>query len=336
MKWLALDIGGANLKIADGGDFAASQPFPLWQKSSHLHKALERLLKTAPASDAVAVTMTGELADCYRTKAEGVRHILSEVQRAATDSRICVYRNDGQFVSTATAIDDPLPVAAANWHALARFVGRFIETGLALLIDIGSTTTDIIPLNDGNPVPAGFTDTERLIAGELVYAGITRTPIATLAANVPYRGQQCGLARECFARTADVYLTLGELPENEADLDTPDGRPATKTAARRRLARMICADEENFDHQDAFQMANAISQQQSHLLTAAIEKVAGRQSAQIETAIISGSGEFLARKAVLEVHPAIRLLALSELSGTETSHCGAAHALAVLAREECL
>ena len=126
MKWLALDIGGANLKIADGGDFAASQPFPLWQKSSHLHKALERLLKTAPASDALAVTMTGELADCYRTKAEGVRHILSEVQRAATDSRICVYRNDGQFVSTATAIDDPLPVAAANWHALARFVGRFI------------------------------------------------------------------------------------------------------------------------------------------------------------------------------------------------------------------
>jgi len=336
MKWLALDIGGANLKIADGDDFATCQPFALWQDSAHLHEALEKLLKTAPASDAVAVTMTGELADCYKTKAEGVHHILSEVQRAATDHRIRVYRNDGQFVTPAAAIDDPLPVAAANWHALARFVGRFAETGVTLLIDIGSTTTDIIPLNDGKPVSAGFTDTERLLTGELVYAGITRTPIATLVAKLPYRGQQCSLARECFARTGDVYLTLGELPENVADLDTPDGRPTTKNDARRRLARMICADEESFDHQDAFQIANAILQQQSHLLTAAIETVAGRQSAQIETAIISGSGEFLARKVLLDAHPAIRLLSLSELSRTTVSHCGAAHALAVLAREECL
>jgi len=335
MKWLALDIGGANLKIADGGDFAACQPFALWQHSAQLHQALEGLLKTAPASDAVAVTMTGELADCYRTKAEGVRHILSAVQRAATDRQVRVYRNDGRFVATDVAIANPVPVAAANWHALARFAGRFVDTGIALLIDIGSTTTDVIPLNDGNPVPEGFTDTERLITGELVYAGITRTPIATLVAKLPYRGQQCGIARECFARTQDVYLTLGELPDNEADLDTPDGRPATKNDARRRLARMICADEESFDHQDADQVANTIAQQQCHLLTGAIEKVVGRQPIPIETAIISGSGEFLARRAVLDVHPAIRLLSLSELSGIPISHCGAAHAVAVLAREEC-
>ena len=40
MKWLALDIGGANLKAADGEGFAVSQPFPLWENPEQLVDAL--------------------------------------------------------------------------------------------------------------------------------------------------------------------------------------------------------------------------------------------------------------------------------------------------------
>jgi len=59
MTWLALEIGGANLKAADGRGWARSVPFPLWRDSDGLSAALDGLLALAPASDRIAVTMTG-------------------------------------------------------------------------------------------------------------------------------------------------------------------------------------------------------------------------------------------------------------------------------------
>ena len=43
-----------------------------------------------------------------------------------------------------------------------------VPTGNSILIDIGTTTSDIIPLTDGRPVPYGLTDRQRLESGELV------------------------------------------------------------------------------------------------------------------------------------------------------------------------
>ena len=83
MKWLALDIGGANLKAADGEGFAVSQPFPLWENPRQLTDALRALIALVPKADHVAVTMTGELADCFQTKAEGVLFILDALAVAA-------------------------------------------------------------------------------------------------------------------------------------------------------------------------------------------------------------------------------------------------------------
>lgn len=36
MNWLALDIGGANLKVADGHGFAESYSFALWKDPNGL------------------------------------------------------------------------------------------------------------------------------------------------------------------------------------------------------------------------------------------------------------------------------------------------------------
>jgi (4-(4-[2-(gamma-L-glutamylamino)ethyl]phenoxymethyl)furan-2-yl)methanamine synthase len=36
MKWLALDIGGANVKAADGQGYAQSYLFPLWKTPNKL------------------------------------------------------------------------------------------------------------------------------------------------------------------------------------------------------------------------------------------------------------------------------------------------------------
>ena len=73
MTWLALDIGGANLKAANGLKYARSVPFPLWRTPERLPEALRSLLASGPPFEQLAVTMTGELADCFPSKADGVR-----------------------------------------------------------------------------------------------------------------------------------------------------------------------------------------------------------------------------------------------------------------------
>src|SRR5262249_53239624 len=149
----------------------------------------------------------------------------------AAGKPISVWRNDGRFVDLAVARQVPLQVAAANWLALATYAGRFAPSGPALLLDIGSTTTDVIPLHDGKPTPRGRTDPERLKCGELIYVGVRRTPLCAL---LGIEG-----AAEVFATTLDVALILDWIPENPDDCDTADGRPATKAAAHVRLARMM-------------------------------------------------------------------------------------------------
>ena len=61
------------------------------------------------------------------------------------------------FHSSHDACRDADRIAAGNWHALANFVGKsFCSDGL--LIDIGSTTTDIIPILQGAVATTARTD----------------------------------------------------------------------------------------------------------------------------------------------------------------------------------
>ena len=333
MRILALDIGGANLKAADGHGFAASQFFPLWQKPGELSAALGRLIASAPEADRLAITMTGELADCFATKAEGVSAILQAAGDAASGRELLVYLTDGSFVSSRQALERPLAAAASNWHALASFAGRFAPRGAGLLIDIGSTTCDVIPLADGRPVAAGATDPERLASGELIYTGVVRSPVCAVVAALPWRGKQTPTAHELFATTYDAYLTLGELPEDPDSAQTADGRPATKAAARDRLARSICADRTLFNEADACAAATAIARAQLAKIAVAAQGVLRRLPAAPATAVISGQGEFLARQLLGRMKLAVEIVSLSERLGPDLSRAAPAHALAVLAQE---
>lgn len=332
-NWLALDIGGANLKIADGVGFAAIHAFSLWRDPHALVVALRSLISGAPPADHVAVTMTGELADCYQSKTEGVTAILNAVERAVDGRHTRIYRTDGKLVSLQVALRDPAIVAAANWHALARFAGRLAKQGNGLVIDIGSTTTDIIGLKDGEPAMVGMTDTERLASGELVYTGVLRTPMAAIVRELPYRGKTCRAAAELFATMLDAYLLLDEVDEEPGNHHTADGRSMTKTAARGRLARMICADRDTFNYADAVAVAAAAAQAQRDMIATAAKEVIERLGGPPQTVVVSGRGEFLARRVAEEVAAGASVVALSEKMDAAVSVCAPAHALAVLARE---
>ena len=327
MQVLGLDIGGANLKAAHSGGTARIEPFRLWRDPGRLTEELTRLCADMPPHNLLAVTMTGELCDCFAGKREGVQAILQGVRRASGGIPIRVWTSGGYFLDIDLAEQDPFRIAAANWLALAHYIARRFPNEKVLLIDTGSTTTDIVYVNHGRPEPHGLTDPERLASGELVYTGIRRTPICAVV------GMQ--VAAEFFATMLDAYLYVGLLPENPVDYDTADGRPATCTHARARLARMRCADAETFSDKQTHEFAQLALRTQWRTVEQALDQVVAKKPV-IDRLVVSGSGEILGRS-VCARHPsfsALPLTSLAELVGAELSVAACAYAVAMLAQLE--
>jgi probable H4MPT-linked C1 transfer pathway protein len=324
---LGLDIGGANLKAAHSAGAARAVAFALWKHPERLATELTSLCAAMPPSDCLAVTMTGELCDCFNGKRDGVRAILQSVRAAYSERPLRVWSTESRLLDFDEAMANPLSVAAANWLALAHLVARQFAQENVVLLDTGSTTTDIVYLRCGKPEPRGLTDPERLAAGELVYTGVRRTPICAVL------GMQ--VAAEFFATMHDAYLHAGLAPENPRDRDTADGRPATRAAARARLARMRCADADTFSDHEASALAQLALQAQWRMVQRALARVTENRPA-VDRFVVSGSGEMLARNVcarhqVWSVKP---LTSLAESMGAELSAAACAYAVAILAQRE--
>lgn len=331
MNVIGLDIGGANLKASNGDDWTAEAPFPMWKHPDKLGDALRSLTANRVNGETVlAVTMTGELADCFRTKSEGVHAILDAVDRAFPQApELRVWQTGGEFFTLDEALEFPILVAAANWHAQATWAGRACPEGAALLIDIGSTTTDIIPLRQGTPVAEGGTDPLRLRSGELVYTGVRRTPLMALSPDVNSQGQRTGVAAELFATTRDLYLWTGELSESLDDCETANGRPATRDWAYDRLTRMLCADRDEITPPEIDQLVKQWIDLQQSQIQRAIEQVIARLAGPVKMVLLSGEGEFLARRVVANTRALTQAETLSLASVLGPTHSAGACAYAV-------
>jgi len=338
-RWLAFDIGGANLKAAHSDGPAMSRPFELWKRPDDLAAALTELADSLPPADGWAVTMTAELCDCFATKADGVRSILDATTRAARDRTVRVWGTDGRFHAVPAILDQPKLAAASNWLALATVVARAGFGDSGLLIDVGSTTTDLIPWRDGAVVidPEDRTDLGRLQAHALVYAGVRRTPLCAFNSYLFCRGVYTPIMAEVFATTADLFLTLGDLAPDPFDHATADGQPLTLDAARARLARMVGLDRDDFTAEDAQILARDAQRNLMVRLAHAVELVVARELGQPPAVVVlAGSGEFLARRLADRVFPpgSCRLVSLTETWGPAASSAACAHALLALLRAE--
>ncbi|MBN9522099.1 H4MPT-linked C1 transfer pathway protein [bacterium] len=328
---LGLDIGGANLKAATPDGRAVSVPFALWKQPDRLPTALAELVARFPDATELAVTMTGELCDCFETKRQGVNAILDATEHAAAGRPVRVWGTDGAFHTVAEARANHLSVAAANWHSLATLAGRYARDGGAMLIDIGSTTSDLIPLRDGKPVPIGRTDMVRLSSHELVYAGIRRTPVFAAVTE--------GVCAELFATTADVYVVLGLAPEDPADTDTANGRPLTVEDSLTRLARVRGADREELGDEELRDFAYEVHQRLRERLCEAARTAYSNATpnSHPRSVVVSGTGSFLASQVAFYLTlgdpGAPRVVSLNDELGPQVSACAPAYAVAVLAAE---
>ena len=303
------DIGGVNTKAVRWPDLALrSAPYEIQRNPAALAPVLERLGRELGATGecAHAVTMTAELSQAFRTKREGVAFVLDAVVRAFPSSTVGVYAVGGEFLPPDEARRRPLEVAASNWAATARLVADAEPD--CVLVDIGTTSTDVIPVVGGQVSALGWTDPDRLLSGELVYSGAVRTPAEALCATVPLRGAPCAVSAEAFALIGDAHLWRGRIRPEDYSAPTPDGRPATREFAGERLARVVCGDREMLDEEDVDAIADALIEAQLRAVTAAIRRVRNRHP-EVAVAVVTGLGDWIAAEAAERAGLRVRRLA---------------------------
>jgi probable H4MPT-linked C1 transfer pathway protein len=334
---VALDVGGANLKAADGRGWTHAEPFPLWREWRDLDARLAAIVRACAARRVVA-TMTGEIADCYASRTAGVAAIVAAIAGASVAAGCAaaplIYLVDGRLVSTAAATAQPLAAAASNWHALARLAAAHAPDDRCLLVDVGSTTVDIVPLAGRRPAPLAGDDAGRMASGELVYTGMERTPLAAIVRTLPHRGRSRPLASERFAESRDVWLLLGGIAEDPACRDTADGGPLTGEAARIRLARTMLVEPAEFSAADAVAAATRCALVQARTIARGLAAVAGACGWTPTSVVLSGHGDLLARQAVDRLGWRPTIVPLRDTIGPAAARCAPAHALALIAREE--
>jgi probable H4MPT-linked C1 transfer pathway protein len=237
--------------------------------------------------------MTGELSDVFSDRAEGVAYLV-DMMRNAADGDAVFYAGRAGFLDCIRAVERSPDVASANWHASASLVAQVFPDGL--FVDVGTTTTDIVPLKAGAVAARGFTDGARLAESELIYTGVVRTPVMAVARTAPFKGRMQRIAAERFATMADVWRLLGELPVDADPYPAPDlkGKSTQESAAR--LARMLGRDANEAGLLVFADLARHFAECQLAEIEAAALTLTAREEIEADAPVIgAGCGRFIAR-----------------------------------------
>ena len=334
------DIGGAHLKVAsinnDGRlEWVEQFATPLWKGIDQLETVIpETMGKLSSTSTFHGLTMTAELVDIFNDRVSGM-HTLLDMCEKHLGNNISLYATDKGLLSLEKARKNIDQVASANWHASANYTASQIESGV--FIDIGSTTTDIIPFSNSKINSRGFNDQDRLRFDELIYTGVIRTSLMALTNKAPFEGLWQNLAMEHFATTADVYRILGCLHEDDDLMDSADGNSKDIDGSIRRLARMLGTDSCTTVNQNRwYKLAEYFQEVQLQMLCKGVLRILSTLPTNNQKIVGAGVGRFLVNKIAQRL--SIPYIEFSEIcnSDSKLSHkcnvCAPAVSLAQLSR----
>ncbi len=328
------DIGGAHLKAARAAngrvDATAQAATPLWLGLDSLHSAFDRLKQQLGDADAHALTMTGELCDAFPSRHEGVVGLAAIAVQHLAPTFARFYAGAAGFVGSEEVDVHAAEIASANWRASAELVA--LQLPEALLIDVGSTTVDLIPVSARAVAAVGADDAQRLTAGELVYSGMARSFVMAMASRAPFRGVWTPLMNEYFASSADVYRVLGVLPDGADMMSTADGREKTIDASCVRLARMIGREADEADVTEWRALARWFAEAQTRdICDAALLRLSRGDLAAEAPVVAAGIGEPITAEVARRLGRPWRTFASLIGAPAEASHCAPAAAVAMLA-----
>ena len=320
---LGLDIGGANSKAAliifkdkkIQNSFSYITHFPFWKKTiAEIPEMLRRIISnlitknghTLKQIDYLSVTITAELSDAFKTKREGILTILNALKQVFPEKRLVFISYESKFLNIEEVEIDPLKIASANWISTALFLGQYEPN--CILIDGGSTTIDVIPIQYSIPIAKGYNDITRLQNKELIYSGGLRATIPSITHFVPYKGNLVRISFEKFALISDVHRILNNISEKDYINDPADNRSKSLNDCYARLSRMICMDLESISKEDLDLIAKFIYKKQLNIILREIKEfmdVLLNRFPEFEKEpkfVVTGlAGDFLIRKALQEL-----------------------------------
>lgn len=332
------DIGGAHLKMAraEGGRIAQARTLKasMWLGLDQVREALGSLRPLLRGEATHVFTMTGELSDGFPSREAGIRELLDFIATEFGRDDVWIYAGRAGFVALDRARDLGPDIASANWHATAELSAAI--TGDGLFVDMGSTTTDILAFRNGRLCNGGYSDAERLLTGELVYTGFTRSALIGIAERVPVRGTMTPLMNEYFANTADLGRILGTLDEADDQYPAADRRDKSLTGSIGRIARMVGRDSSDLDEGEWIDIARWFGEHQLRMIYDGAFRVAAK--ARLDTrAPVVGAG--IGRPQIMQLARRLErpyvdfgtlVEAASEAAGNEASKAAPAAAVALL------
>jgi len=311
----ALDIGGAFIKttfLKESGEKQFSiVPFELFKHPESLSKELKKLkLKIETKKFQTCITMTGELCDSFPTRAYGVQHIVNSSLEVFGE-KLKIFSRKGKLLEPLEAIKFHEDVASANWLLPPLHLSQKIND--FLFVDIGSTTTDLTPVQDGVVSNKGWDDFGRLANEELLYAGYLRTPIQSVKQKLTVKGLEVSLVSETFATMGDVYLTLGKIDAVDYLCATPDGKGKNRNSALTRIARCVLSEKKKLGISEVINMAEELALAMRQRIKDAIA-VFGLP------VIVTGKGAFILDEAIADGEIEIAKHDVDEIENLDPSH----------------
>lgn len=325
MKVLGLDVGNAKVKLclidfqenlASSAIVWKSLPLPFSEDRSfdfrhglplQIHLWLSAQGLEAEALSAVVACSSHSYS--YSRFHDSIDELAAILLKTFEKTPVFLVAADGSL-TPATAITD-LPPTHKYRYVLTNFVGsaslacRQIHTGLS--IDIGTTTTDIIPIVEGRIDPVGLTDPDAYLRfryqhQRIHWYGLTIIPLHMLADRVEISTGSFQVVPRNYR--SDLIFSLLEndralMREHAYDQLFPE--PET---ARTKLCHFVGLDETLLSHTEINEIRDFLYQRMIAKVAEAIESVTcevfGRVHSELQVAVYALGEQLLATPALLK------------------------------------
>ena len=267
--YIGWDIGGAHLKscvINNQKTVCSVDLCELW-KTKELGYIIGQIIEQHAHNGIInnVITMSGEMCDIFENRDQGVKEILNYFKKFANTH---VYTRHCGIVNV--KYNKKLQnIASANWHVIAKFMSKKLAN--AIIIDLGSTTTDFILIKNSKIINKRVDDFSGLSSQELLYVGCLRTPPYIFERSLRINKKDIHIIPENFSSLADVYRIIKKIPKSLYYSSTCDDKEKDIKACMVRFARNFGLDYKQKQHKFLVSAAQKISDLHSTILNKVID-----------------------------------------------------------------
>ena len=226
VSYLGIDIGGAHIKVVGINaqkkiTYVRYATCKIWEGTDNLREEFKKINQNlSNKSLKCGITMSGELCDNFKNRKNGAKKLIEECKMLRFEKYF--YVNSPEVFSIKPKFEK---LMSQNWHAIGKVLEKKIKD--AILIDFGSTTIDFICIKNFKIQNKFNDDFSRLNNHELMYSGLTRTPVFGITNQIKLGNNKLNIIPEFFSNTADIYRVLNKL-DKKIDLDDTADKSSKK------------------------------------------------------------------------------------------------------------